>query len=407
MTTPLATYSFLPWLRQGLSTGIAGVAGARATVTVELDLVGAKVGGGEDTTQATRTVALYGPGDITGVEGRAIVRSEPLSWITNFEPNYLPFVEFYDEDFPWRYTPMAPFEGARRLTPWLTLVVLREDEFKEPSPGTGALPSIDVADPAVFPPPGDLWAWAHVHASREVTATAAIVDSDAAAVAAALQAAIAANPDEACARLLCPRRLAPNEAYHAFVVPTFESGRLAGLGLDPSKTPDATHCAWDTTGYPGRAGLSPTLYPYYYRWFFRTGSTGDFEYLVRLLKPRTVDARVGVRDVDVQRPGVNVAGIVVPPTLKFSGALRAPRGTLSAADLAAAEAQDHWADPQPHPFQRTLADFINLSDTYQATAAGDTLDYSARNEAALLRSGASGLPEPTAAVTSRRPRRCR
>ena len=34
-----------------------------------------------------------------------VVRTEPLNWITDFEPNYLPFVEFYDEDFAWRYTP--------------------------------------------------------------------------------------------------------------------------------------------------------------------------------------------------------------------------------------------------------------------------------------------------------------
>ena len=233
MTTPLATYSFLPWLRQGLSTRIAGTSGARATLKIELELVGTEPGGAEKIEPADRTVALYGPGDVVGIERRAIVRTEPLPWITNFEPNYLPFVEFYDEDFLWRYTPTAPFEGNRRLTPWVTLVVLREDEFKDPPPGQGALPFIDVADAAVFPAPGDLWAWAHVHASREITATAAIVDTDAAAVAQALQSAIASNPDEACSRLLCPRRLAPNEAYHAFLIPTFESGRLAGLRTRP------------------------------------------------------------------------------------------------------------------------------------------------------------------------------
>ena len=34
-----------------------------------------------------------------------VVRTEPLNRITNFEPNYLAFIEFYDEDFLWRYTP--------------------------------------------------------------------------------------------------------------------------------------------------------------------------------------------------------------------------------------------------------------------------------------------------------------
>ena len=41
---------------------------------------------------------LYGAGDIIGIESRAIVRTEPRHWITNFETNYLPFIEFYEED---------------------------------------------------------------------------------------------------------------------------------------------------------------------------------------------------------------------------------------------------------------------------------------------------------------------
>jgi hypothetical protein len=396
MSTPLATYSFLPWLRQGLSTRIAGASGARATLSIELELVGEKTGGGEQVAPAGRTVALYGPGDVIGIEGRAIVRTEPLPWITNFEPNYLPFVEFYDEDFPWRYTPSAPFEGGRRLTPWIALIVLREGEFKDGRPGAGALPFVDVSDATVFAAPGDLWAWAHVHVSREITATADISDTDATSVAQALQSAITANPDEACSRLLCPRRLGPNEAYWAFLVPTFESGRLAGLGLDPADTPAAAHCAWDLTNHPDRANLEPTLYPYYHRWFFRTGASGDFEYLVRQLKPRPVDSRVGVRDVDVQRPGVNVAGILAPPTLKFSGALRAPRSSLTDAERAEAEAQDHWADPRPHAFQRTLADFINLSDSYeQATAADANGAYADGARAAETDSGGD-VPAPPA-----------
>jgi hypothetical protein len=371
MTTPLATYSFLPWLRQGLATQIAGASGARATIKVELELVGEKTDGGETIDAAERTIALYGPGDIVGVEGRAIVRTEPLASIANFEPNYLPFVEFYDEDFPWRYTPSAADAGARRLTPWISLVVLLEDEFKEPAPGGGPLPMIDVADAALFPPIGDLWGWAHVHVSREIKEGAGVIDADAAGVSEALRAAVAANRDEACSRLLSPRHLEPNQAYHAFIVPSFESGRLAGLGLDPAKTPGVGQIAWDLANHPDRPNLSPTLYPYYYRWRFRTGTSGDFEYLVRKLKPRPVNAKVGVRDVDVQRPGVNVAGISSPPTLQFGGALRAPRVNLTQAERDALDAQDHWAEPQPHPFQRTLADFINLSDGYSATDAGD------------------------------------
>ena len=38
-------------------------------------------------------------------------------------------IEFYDEDFPWRYTPAAPDGG--KLRPWIALIVLKETEFTE------------------------------------------------------------------------------------------------------------------------------------------------------------------------------------------------------------------------------------------------------------------------------------
>ena len=119
------------------------------------------------------------------------------------------------------------------------------------------------------------------------------------------------NPDLAYSRIVCPRKLAANTPYHAFLIPVFESGRLAGLGKDPTATfnavPDlyATYSAWDS--YSGKP--EPAHYPYYYRWYFRTGAVGDFEYLVRLLEPKPVDSRVGRRDMDVQVPGLNISGI--------------------------------------------------------------------------------------------------
>ena len=58
------------------------------------------------------------------------------------------------------------------------------------------------------------------------------------AVLAELDAAAGTEADLAYSRLLCPRKLAPNTGYHAFLVPTFETGRLAGLGMDPADAPN-------------------------------------------------------------------------------------------------------------------------------------------------------------------------
>src|SRR3984893_6665182 len=48
----------------------------------------------------SRDVALYGPGDIVGIEARAIFRTDPPTspFIANYESNYLAAIEFYHED---------------------------------------------------------------------------------------------------------------------------------------------------------------------------------------------------------------------------------------------------------------------------------------------------------------------
>lgn len=368
MSHPVATYSFLPWLRQGLSNNITSADNdvnikLRAAAAVTLELKGE---GGETplTETINRNVELFGPGDIVGIDIRSIVKVEPRNWITNFEPNYLPHVEFYDEDFPWRYTPATA--NGHRLRPWLTLVVLKETEFEEgKNIQDKPLPFIKVIDPAsAFPPPAQLWAWAHVHANQPLATN--IVSNDGTAAANALQDLIDQDPDLAYSRIICPRRLEPNTAYHAFIVPTFESGRLAGLGADPSQTPYATLAGWEThDGYvPAEAGN----YPVYHRWFFRTGTVGDFEYLVRLLEPKPVDIRVGTRDMDTQSPGSNLPPINTPVELggflKLGGALRVPQATLKDEDKQYFEKYEKWDTPYPHIFQVALAQLLNLADDY-------------------------------------------
>ena len=159
---PIASYSFLPWARQGLGGQVqeadqAVVPAIRATIGVTLTINADKVGGGTTTEQVPRNVEMYGPGDVIGIDAASIVRSEPRHWITNFETNYLPFVEFYEEDFPWRYTPAKSSDGGRRMRPWLTLVVLAEDEFVDRATQSGGkLPVIEATDAAgTFPDVGD------------------------------------------------------------------------------------------------------------------------------------------------------------------------------------------------------------------------------------------------------------
>ena len=373
---PVATYSFLPWLRSGVANIITSADGdpavkTRASIQVSLTLSGEPVAGGAPLAQTVaQDIALFGPGDIVGIDPRAVVRTEPHPLISNFEANYLAAIDSYDEDFPWRYTPARP--DGLKLRPWIALVVLAEGEFKEGrNPASRPLPYITVDDLTVFPPAGDLWAWSHVHFNQSLAGSdGEIVSPDMSAVLPRVQSILDANPDLAYSRLICPRRLKDDTAYHAFVVPVFETGRLAGLGLDPTKAPNATASAWAAYGQQ----LEPNNFPIYYRWYFRTGTHGDFEYLVRLLSPQPVDKRVGTREMDVLNPGANLPGITNPElqgVLRLGGALQVPADDLTDDDKKERNKYDKWDQPYPHPFEKALAAFINLPDEYAAQTAAN------------------------------------
>ncbi len=373
MSHPLGTYSFLPWLRQGLANQITSAdfdasVKVRAQVRVDLELTGNKVGGGLQTVAVSRNVALFGPGDITGIETRAIVRTEPRNWATNFEPNYVAHIEFYDEDFPWRYTPAAPDLGLSRLRPWIALIVLSDDEFTDGRDSRDRpLPYIDLVDLSVLPRADELWAWAHVHVNQSL-AEDSNPSTDMNGVLPRLQSLLNSNPDQAYSRIVCPRKLEENKAYHAFLIPVFETGRRAGLGLDFTGDPSATMSAWDPATRP--QGQS---FPYYYRWYFRTGLTGDFESLVRLLVPKPPKPKVGQRDMDMQDPGSNVSDVSDNPDLhgilRLGGALRVPEKNFTGAALDELNTYKNWDSSFPRAIQSDLARLINLADDYAARAA--------------------------------------
>ncbi len=373
----IATYTFLPWLREGIANQITGQSGSRATIPVELEVSGERIDGSGDITRTIpKEIQIYGPGDITGLDSKAVIKVEPRNGITNFEPNYLPYVDFYEEDLPWRYSPM-PNPDDHRLLPWLALVVLKEDEFingknikDRPSP------YIVLTADAVLPNSEQAWAWAHVHVNRNLIDTE-FNSTRNDVISSRLSDLLAEDPDLAYSRIVCPRRLEEKEAYHAFLVPIFESGRLAGIGENPEST------AFDALAWGTDSPVDLQL-PYYYRWYFRTGTVGDFEYLVRLLEPKPVDSRVGRRDMDVQRPGANLKGIQddlgIPDEnklhgiLKLGGALKIPESYYTTEELQEVNKYENWADPEdpsvyPHDFQKNIANFINLTDSYEGEIA--------------------------------------
>jgi hypothetical protein len=363
--------------------------GNRASIQVELEVVGEPVSGTAELTQTvSQNISLYGPGDIIGINANAVIRTEPLAGVTNFEANYLAAVDFYDQDFPWRYTP-TPASGLQ-LSPWIALIVLSQAEYTEGTDIAGQpLPCITIADFSSLPLADELWAWAHVHLNQGLSPNPSmqLVSTDMNVVLPQVQSILDTNPDLAYSRLLCPRMLDVNTGYDAFVIPAFESGRLAGLGEDPTQAPSATASAW--APYSGQQ--QPQNFPYYYRWHFRTGDRGDFRYLVSLLKPQPVDPTVGTRDFDTTDPGSNLPGIATPGlngVLRLGGALEVPDADLSAAGQSDSDKYENWDQPYPDAFETSLARFINLADDYSVQTAADA------NAATAIGPGISDDPDP-------------
>lgn len=343
---PIAQLTFSSHLCRGLSSKISQVKLSkdvhRAKIKIKINVT-ASYGSNKEDVLIEKEVSLAGPGDITSppIAANAVVRTDPSNWTTDFEPSLFPLVEFYDEDFPWRFTPLAAENN--RLQPWICLLVLTEGEFEYHSATPEKFAFIDIEPDTALPKISQSWAWAHVHINLDLEPTAGEKsdqnDVD-------LSKLIKQNPDLAVSRLLCPRKLKSKTAYRAFVVPTFETSRKAGLGEEISSDSDGSTPAWEDVRN------DKLSLPVYYEWYFRTGERGDFEYLVRLIEPRKLDKKVGIRDMDVHEPGDNIPGITEPPVLGLEGALKT-KETQST----------EWINT--NSFKQELANLINLSQELQ------------------------------------------
>lgn len=308
-----STYVFLPWLQRGLSRSITDTdplihvpaATGGATVQVGVTLLA----DGQARTTIPKPVVLLGPGDVVGVERGAIVKTEPRAGIVSFEPNYFPYIEFFEEDFPWRYTPAKAAKG-QRLRPWLALLVLEESEFDRKELVTGQVNRPIFINEAfrqtVFPPSDQTWAWAHVQINDNTLDASDPTKRDA-----LIGGVLNLNPNLGSSRLLCPRRLRPNMRYTAFLIPSFEKGRIAGLDGSSAqlKVAGQFEPAWGNQS-TFRAGQ----YPVYYEWEFRTGEA-DIELLARRIKPQDL---IGL---DVGKLWMDVSDIGYGTLLEYQGAI--------------------------------------------------------------------------------------
>lgn len=304
-----AKYTFLSWMRLG-AAGLIGdsrgsdatlsTAPVRASLDVTLKLAGAS--------EVTKKAVLLGPGDVTGFDTRQVVRTDPRPGVRTFEPNYFPCIDFDRPDLPWLFSPQ-PSDGSAVLRPWICLVVLPREavKLKRQADGAATVLTCRVAD---LPDLSHAAWWAHVQ-------IADAVGSDS-----VLENIVSNEPRKTVSRLIAPRILEDATEYVACVVPTFEAGRRAALGLGGEVATLLPAWSHDSS-VRGVAGPADEVeLPVFYSWSFATGPEGDLKSLLRRLRPWAPSAQLGIARMDLrpsQLPGADAAGLQ-----SFSGALVGP-----------------------------------------------------------------------------------
>ena len=275
-----ATYTFTSVVRRGFTSATDG----KASVTV-------KVAGQPD---IAREVTMMSPADVVGLGPGQVIRTWPREGVHNAEPNYLALVELDGPELPWLFS--RP-DGGGRVHPWLTLVVVDVTDIEDP------LVTEDERTRVVLPAdqrpkPEEAWLWTH----GQLLGTDTVPD----------------DPARSLSRLVSPRRLESGRRYLGCVVPTFESGRQAGLGV--ALAPDDPLRAATTPGWQPAGDVELPVY----HWFrFGTGPKGDFESLVRRLHGVPLPEGLGRRRLRLDHPLSNL-----PPSgtrdLELHVALRPP-----------------------------------------------------------------------------------
>ena len=236
-----------------------------------------------------KELEVRGPESIIAIDHKMISRINPPNGDVNFEPNYFPYIDFTDLDFPWRYSNSdADQFKSHNAVPWLCIIVLSEPEIENLKSN-----NIDVFSKVndrnfltltsdLLPDLKESWGSAHV---QLINFNSELKDLGAD----HLEQWINDNPNNHSSRLLCLNHLKEKTTYQAFLVPSYKDS-LVPHNLAPSTT--SNELGWS------QASVEIVKLPIYYQWSFTTSKKGDFEYLVRKLKAGKVEGEIGTRRVD-------------------------------------------------------------------------------------------------------------
>ena len=298
---------FIPWVRYGLNamessykaleTDKAGkvteVTTSRRNIRVTTRIVDQS---GVRVSESVKSFTLMGPGEVVGFSQDAVAMTEPLDGEGEFSVNQMPYIEFTDADFPWRYSIAEPQKGTAadsqkdQLTPWLALIALKQDEFSDLPPSECA--RIISVNSKLLPDLSQIWSCAHIQVSSPDDINRVDVADY-----------MRKNPGNACSRIICMRKLEPSRQYSAFLVPVYNMGYMAALGFDVNENSDYS---WDYSIDRDMA------LPYYYRFDFSTSEFGDFRELAKRIEVRGGSLPHSRTVYDTEGRALQFEGIVKP-----------------------------------------------------------------------------------------------
>lgn len=268
----------LKYLRKGLISSVKEGSSVtkdnkRAQIDVNLKFQVKNVNSGrvENKVLPGKKIELLGPADVKSLTSQAICRVSPVeSGDVRLNASYRPYMEFFEEDLPWRYTPFAP--GDNNFYPWMRLIAVKTDECDVTFRDGMKIVRINLTEERiseVFSTADELVRSAHAQIDVEDSFNGPLDE-------ATINGILDENPDCGISRVLCVSKLDPATQYVMLLIPTYELGRLSALGMS-------------TDGVNMNAIVAPQPntdleLPIYYKWNCTTATrNGTFKDLADLL----------------------------------------------------------------------------------------------------------------------------
>ncbi len=307
-----------PWVRKGVSAKIAetdnlgqgtGSIVERPFVQLALNLESTTVKQKEKVSSTeVQNLSIVGPGDVLTVSSNSVMNFYPPSGNKGFSTEHDPYIEFWEPDFAWRYTPASPQKNGKseKLRPWLALVTCKTGAYSMSKNSNGVdivtfnVNSQDEYE-SVFPNPTEVWKTAHAQGApvnSENTATSLVKNADFCRIIGIKWKKIEEKTEDG---KTIQKNFERDTEYTAFVIPVFETTRLRALGYDDevAKTIAQTS-AWAKTYSEQKNKLNGLSFPSFFSWKFTTGGE-SFKTLVNKLKSYSTE-KTGI-NVDVSDLG--------------------------------------------------------------------------------------------------------